>query len=156
MFTQYVSWTSKGVHRFHQRRRVAARGGDRFGRCWKAGHGFLKVRKDQLVVGDFGFRSAKWKWFNDFVGKSVRDGVPTIGGTPNATEIGESASIFDVIRRETVRPQRRMCCGTCSFQKVIPTRCLSICAKRWALGLDDVLGFLLGCECHQWLGKHVW
>lgn len=88
-----------------------------------------------MVVGDFGFRSANG---NDLVGKSVGDGVPTIRGTPNATEIGENASI----RRETARLQRRMCCGTCSFQKVIPTRCLSICAKRSALGLDDVLVFV--------------
>ena len=142
MFRQYVSWTSKGVHRFHQRRRVAARGGDQLEMLKNGAWCFFKVWKDQLVVGDFGFRSAKWKWFNDFVGKSVGDGVPEIGGTPNATEIGENASIFDVIRRETVRPQRRICCGTCSFQKVIPTQCLSICAKRWALDLDDFLVFV--------------
>lgn len=65
------------------------------------------------------------------------------GNPISAREIGGN---FRCARCETVRLRRRICCGTCSFQKVIPRQCLGVCAKRWALRSDGVLVILLGCE----------
>ena len=58
MFRQYVSWTSKGVHRFHQRRRVAARGRDQL-EMLKNGDGFFKGLKRSVGSWRFWFSKRK-------------------------------------------------------------------------------------------------